>query len=108
MINFIIIRNLEFNKHKTSKYIISFLYLLDKDVIVILTSQKIHIVDNFKTNILININIIILKQIDILTSQLKVKINNYDIIIFIKVRIKNRIIVHSIYVKKSIIIFSYS
>ena len=100
-------RDLEFNKHKISKYIISPLYFFDENITAILTSRKIHIIDNFKTNILININIIISKQINILASQLKAKIDNYNIIVFIKVYIKNRVIIHSIYVKKSIIISSH-
>lgn len=43
-----------------------------------------------------NINIIILKQIDILAFQSKIKIDNYDIIVFIEIRIKNRVIIHFI------------
>ena len=101
------IRDLKFNKHKILKYIISSLYLLNKNVIIILTSRKIHIVNDFKINILININIIMLKQIDILTSQLKVKIDNYNIIVFIEIRIKGYIVIHSIHVIKSIIISSH-
>ena len=68
MINFIMICGLEFNKYETSKYVISSLYLSNKDVIVMLTFREIHIVNNLKINILINMNIIMLKQINILTS----------------------------------------
>ena len=100
-------RDLKFNKNKTSKYIISPLYLLDENVIIILTFRKIHIIDDLKINILINMNIIISKQIDILTFQSKAKINNYNIIIFIIIHIKNRAVIQSIYIKKFIIIFSH-
>ena len=60
-------RNLEFNKYKTLKYVISSLYFSNENVIIKLIFRKVYIVDDFKINILININIIILKQIDILT-----------------------------------------
>ena len=68
MISFIMICGLEFNKYETSKYVISSLYLSNEDVIVMLTFREIHIVNNLKINILMNMNIIMLKQIDILTS----------------------------------------
>ena len=56
---------------------------------------------------LININIIILEKIDIIASQSKVIINNYNISIFIEVRIKDRSISHPVYAKKIIIISSH-
>ena len=46
----------------------------------------------------------ILKKIDILAFQAKVEIDNYDINVFIEIRIRGRVVVHSIYVKKFIII----
>ena len=107
IINFIIIHDLKFNKHKTSKYVIFSFYVLNEKIIAILASRKIHIIDNLKINILINMNIMMSKQIDILTFQLKVKINNYNIIVFIEIRIKNRVIIYSIHIKKFIIIFLY-
>ena len=61
-------RDFEFNKHKISKYVISSLYFSNENVIIMLTFREIYIVNDFKTNILININIMMLKQIDILTS----------------------------------------
>ena len=55
---------------------------------------------------LINMNIIILEKIDIITSQSKVMIDSYNILMFIEVRIKDRSISYSIYIKKIIIISS--
>ena len=104
MINFVIVREIGFNKHKTSKYVIILLYFPDENVIVMLISREIHIVDDLKTNVLININIMILEKIDILTSQAKIEIDNYNINVFIEVRIKDHIVVYSMYVKKFIII----
>ena len=54
-------RDLEFNKYEISKYVIFSFYLSSENVIIILTFRKIHIINNFKINILININIIISK-----------------------------------------------
>ena len=87
---------------------ITFLYFFDENVIIILTSREIYIVDDFKTNVLININIIILEKIDILTSQAKVEIDNYNINVFINVRIRNRTVVYSMYIKKFVIISSHT
>ena len=105
--SFIIVREIEFNKHKTSKYVITPLYFSDKNVTVILISREIHIVNDLKANVLININIIILEKINILTFQAKIEIDNYNINVFIKVRIKGRVVVYSIYIKKFIIISSH-
>ena len=44
------------------------------------------------------------EKIDILTFQAKVEIDNYNINIFINVQIRGRVVVHSIYIKKFIII----
>ena len=56
---------------------------------------------------LIDINIIILKKINIIAFQSRVIINNCNISIFIKVRIKDYSISYSIYTKKLIIILLY-
>ena len=104
IINFIIVRKIESNKHKTSKYVIIPLYFFDENVIIILTLREIHIVNDLKTNVLININIIISEKIDILTFQAKAEIDNYNINVFIKMRIRDRVVVHSMYIKKFIII----
>ena len=97
-------REIEFNKHETSKYVIIPLYFPRENIIIILISREIHIVDDLKTNVLININIMILKKINILTSQAKIEIDNYNINVFIKIRIRDRVVVHSMHIKKFIII----
>ena len=92
-------REIEFNKYEISKYVITILYFLDENVIIILTSREIYIVNDFKINVLIDINIIISEKINILTFQAKVEIDNYNINVFIKKRIKDRVVIYSIYVK---------
>lgn len=83
--NFIIIRGIVFNKYEISKYVIIFFYFFDENVTIMLTSREIHIVDNLKTNVLIDMNIIISKKIDILIFQSKTEIDNCDINVFIKI-----------------------
>ena len=56
---------------------------------------------------LININIIISKKINIIVFQSKVIIDSYNISIFIEVRIKDRSISHLVHAKKIIIILSH-
>ena len=41
--NFIIVREIESNKHKISKYVITLFYFFDENVIAILTSREIYI-----------------------------------------------------------------
>ena len=65
MINFIIIRGLRFNRYQISEYMITFFYFPGSNYIVITSPREIYIVDDFKINIFININIMILKKIDI-------------------------------------------
>ena len=62
IISFVIVRKIEFNKYKISKYVIISLYFFGENVIAILTSREIYIVNDFKTNVLISINIMILKK----------------------------------------------
>ena len=107
IISFVIVWGIGFNKHEISKYVITSLYFSNENVIAILISWEIYIVNDLKANVLININIMILKKIDILASQVKVDIDNYNISVFIDVWIKDRVVVHSMYVKKFIIIFSH-
>ena len=104
MTNLIIVRKIESNKHEISKYVITLFYFLNENVIVMLISREIYIVNDLKANVLIKINIMISEKIDILIYQAKAEIGNYNINVFINVRIKGRVVIYSIYVKKFIII----
>ena len=86
---------------------ITSLYLPFENNIAMLVLRKIYIINNLKTNILIEINIIILEKINIITFQSKVMINSYNISMFIEVRIKDRSISYLVYTKKVIIISSH-
>ena len=77
MINFITMRKIEFNRYQISKYVITSLFFSrNNDVIIITSSREIHIVDDFKINVLIKMNIMILEKIDILVFQVRIKIKS--------------------------------
>ena len=54
--------------YKTTEYIITSLYLLGEELTVILIPREIYIINNLKVNVLISIDIIVPKQIDIIAS----------------------------------------
>ena len=56
---------------------IIFFYFLDENIIIMILLKKIHIVNDLKVNILIEMNIMIFEKIDIFISQIKTSINNY-------------------------------
>jgi len=70
--------------------------------------REIHLVNDLKTNIFIEINIISFKKIVVDFISCTTRIKNCKIIILIKIRTSNNIISKSICFKKSIIIFSQS
>ena len=73
-----------------------------------LASREIHIINNLKANMLIDINIIIPEKIDIIISQSRAIINSCNISMPIEMRTKDRLVSHPVYTKKSIIIPSHS
>ena len=61
IISLVIMRELGFNVYKTSKYIITPLCFLSENIIIMIAPREIYIINNLKVNILIDINIMILK-----------------------------------------------
>ena len=61
------------NKHSTNKYVILLIYLAGKndneDTVDALITREAHIVDGLKVKMLIRMNIMRLKQMDIITSK---------------------------------------
>lgn len=68
--------------------------------------RKIHLINDLKTNILIDINIISFEDIVVNFTICTTKIKNYNIIISMKIRISNNVIFKSIHFKKSTTISS--
>ena len=94
MIFSIIFRELSTNQHFTNKYVIVSMFFLKKNANDISIKTRIkretHLIDNFKTNMLIENDILKSKKFDIFTSNSFAYIDSYKIIISIS--IKNRFI----------------
>lgn len=75
-------------KHITDKYVIAFMYFLDIDdkeqVVRALITKEIHLMNNFKTNVLIKNDVLNLKLIDVSTFKDLAYIESCDVIIFIR------------------------
>ena len=111
MITFISIRDLDVDKHMTIEYVILFMYFSgQKDGVTIKAKiiKKIHLIDNFKTNMLLSNDVIESKKIDVSISNKSVYIDNCEIIVSFEVRTSRVIIQISIHARKITMIFSHS
>ena len=90
---FLKIRDLSIHRHKNAKYVICNIHLKKNDKsITLMFRRKIHLINNFKTNMFINNDIIDSKSIIINSIKKQTFINNTDVIILIKVKsLKNNI-----------------
>ena len=70
--------------------------------------RKIHIVDNLKTNMFIENDIINLKNINVSFDRRIAYIENYKIIVLMKIRLSETPIIKSVHLRKITIISSYS
>ena len=109
MITFITVQDLNAQKHNTDKYAIASMYFADTDdkrrKIKTLITRAIHLIDNFKTNMLIDNNILRSEFIDISTFTKSTYIDSCEITILIRMQIKT-FSVRSICAIKSIVISS--
>ena len=106
---FIFVRDVNSKKHFSNKYVNVFMYFFevnknDKSIKIIII-KKIHLINNLKVNMLLNIDFINSKKIDINIFNKIVHIDNCKIIIFLKIRIFKIIVQTSIYVTKTIYVF---
>ena len=108
------IRDLDTTQHKTTKYAIILMYLNDEDnfdrKIRACFHREIHIVDDLKVNILIDIDVIDAENIIIDIESKIARIDNYNVIISIEVcnsqaEIAMQKLVH---LRKTIIVSSHS
>ena len=93
----IIVRELRSAKHQTNKYMILLIYLLGKfknniNIIAKTASREIYLIDKLKIKMLIEMNIIKSKEIDILISRSSILIFSYKIEVSIKLKLKERTI----------------
>lgn len=113
MIIKISIRGLKFKIHHFDEYVIFIFYikemLLNDTRVFAKIIRKIYIIDDFKTNMLIEANILILKRIIIDFATQFIKINNYrNIIIFINSRARFESIKKTIKLLIYTILLSYA
>ena len=83
------IRDLNINRHENEKYVIFDIYIFntknDKKIIL-LFKRKMYFVNNLKTNIFLNNNIINFKNFTIDIIKRQIIIVNIDIIVVLKIR----------------------
>ena len=108
MIIFIFVRDLDVDKHMIAKYVILFIYFFDQknnNSIKIKIIKEIHLIDNLKTNMLFENDVIEFKKIDVNIFKKTIYIENCEIIVNLKIRTFKIIVQISIHVRKITIIF---
>ena len=103
------VSGISLDKHRTDEYIITPIYILGKakngtTATAKLAPREIHIVDNLRANILIGIDIITPKSIDILASKRVAYITSCDVKTPIKVLSTRPPVRRVISAKKAIVI----
>jgi len=93
-----------------NKYAILLLYFFDKNkknnLIITKIIREVYLINNLKTNILIESSLINFEEITINVASKSIFINSCDVIVLIKVKTSRIIIYILIYIKKTIIISS--
>ena len=108
MIIFLKIRDLNIHRHESSKYVICDIHLKKNDKsITSIFRREIYLMNNFKTNMLINNNIIESKNIIINSIKKQTFIINIDVTISIKIKLSKNNIQRSIHIRKIIIVLFY-
>ena len=91
---FIRVRNIEVRKHDNSKYIELDFYIHDKkiDDIFVIThfKRKIHIINDFKTKMLIDMNIMKSKKIILNFANKRLTVKSCEIIVFLTLKLKKK------------------
>ena len=111
MTTFISIRGLDVDKHMTTEYAILFMYFPDqKDDVTVRTKiiKKIHLIDNFKANMLLSNDVIESKKIDVSISNKSVYIDSCEVIASLEIRTSRVTIQTSVHARKITVIFSHS
>ena len=111
MIFSISVRDVKAKKHQSNEYVIVFIYIFDRDknenVVKIMIIKKIHLIDNFKINMLFEIDLIESKKIDISVFNKTTYIDNCDVIASLKIKTSRIVVRTSMYAWKIIVVSSY-
>lgn len=112
MTTFVTIRDLNVNRHSIDEYVLIFFYIIEKNdqknKICIIFRREVYLINNLKTNILIEINIISSKRIVVDSITRTTKIDSCKIIVSIEIRIFSNVIFKLVYLRKSTTISSRS
>ena len=87
-------RSIGFNKYSISNYVFVFIYIPGTNTfenrVKAFITRKAYIIDNFKTKILIEINIINLKSINIFIAKKKIYIKSYKTSLPINIKARSQ------------------
>lgn len=109
MASSITMRGLGSSVHQTSEYVVTLLCFPGENFTAVTAPRGVHIVDNLKANILIEMDVMAPEQIDILTSQCRASIGSCGISMPIETRSRpGRAAAHPMHAKKSLMIPPYS
>lgn len=110
MIFLITVRDLRINKHFTNRYVIVSMYFFNKNknenIVKTFITREIHLIDDLKTNVFIENDILSSKKFDIFVFTLSIYIGTCDVIILISVKNILTVKTTSIYVIRLITISS--
>ena len=108
----IFVRDVSLKQHQFDEYVIVFIYISDynkiDNVVKAIITRKIHLINNLKINMLLNIDLIDLEKIDISISNKKTYIDSCGVIAFLKIKISRVAVQTSIYARKTIVVSSRS
>ena len=108
IITLITISDLDAQKHSIDKYAIAFMYFSNVDekkhLVKTLITKEIHLIDDFKANILIENDVLKSELIDVSIFKKSIYIESCDVTIFIRIQTKAR--VTSMHTIKSVIVSS--
>ena len=112
MIVFLIVRGLDINKHQINEYALIFIYIKSKDENGKTTRtcfrKEVHIVNDLKINMLIDNDVMKLKNINVSSSKRIAYIENCKIIISVKIKSFEISVIKSIHLRKTTIISFHS
>ena len=104
---FLKIRDLNIHRHENAKYVICDIHLKEEKNDKLITSilrREVHLINNFKANMLINNNIIEFQSIMINSIKKQTFITNTDAIISIKIKPSKNNIQRLVHIRKIIVI----
>ena len=112
MIISLTVRDLSTRQHKTNEYVMILIFMIDinvvDEIVRAIFRREIHVVDDFKTNILIDNDIMSSKDIFVDSEKHTIHIESCKVIVSMKVKSSNAIVSKSIHLRRTTFISSRS